>query len=114
MVLNIQSCYAGQRLSNKGSPSDGLVEVIFLSNLIRTGAARSNIPFLLYSVAAQTNNVCIRTRCPLYCQVDGEPWLQGEGVIQVKFHSRNAILEKMADGTSCNCMSGSADESVVH
>ena len=94
---------------------DGLIEVIFVSNLMRavsTCAVAQVMPFLLFKVAAQTNNVCIRTKCPLHCQIDGEPWLQGEGVIQVKFHSRNSILEKVKVDTNCGCMSGT-DQAVI-
>ena len=84
--MNIQSYGGGNRLAKMGETSDGLIEVIFVSNLMRavsTCAAAQVMPFLLFKVAAQTNNVCIRTKCPLHCQIDGEPWLQGEGVIQV-------------------------------
>lgn len=109
--MNIQSYGGGNRLTKGGSATDGKVEVIFVSNLIKlTSVAVS--PFLHFRVAAQTNRVCIRTKCDMHCQVDGEPWLQGEGVIQVKFHSRNSILEKTNDKSSCGCMGG-ADEAVV-
>lgn len=115
VLLNIQSIYAGHRLSSKGDPRDALIEVIFVSNLIRSASACSLspvMPFLLFNVAAQTDNVVLRTKCPLHCQIDGEPWLQDSGVIQVKFHSRNSILEKKQDGggINCGCMGGgSAD-----
>ena len=111
VLLNIQSIYAGHRLSSKGDPRDALIEVIFVSNLIRSASACSLspvMPFLLFNVAAQTDNVVLRTKCPLHCQIDGEPWLQDDGVIQVKFHSRNSILEKKQDdgGINCGCMGG--------
>lgn len=70
------------------------------------------MPFVRFNVAAKTNNVYIRTKCPLHCQVDGEPWLQDEGVIQVKFHSRKSILEKESVQAMCSCMS-STDDSVI-
>ena len=113
--MNIQSYGGGNRLSREGSATDGLIEVIFVSNLIRavSSAMSKVMPFLLFKVAAQTNNVCIRTRCPMHCQVDGEPWLQGEGVIQVKFHSRNSILEKVKVNKNCGCVGGSIEETVV-
>jgi hypothetical protein len=101
-------------LATKGAADDGLIEVIFVSNLIRmaaSAAAGPVLPFMLFKVRAQTNRVCIRTKCPMHCQVDGEPWLQGAGVIQVKLHTRNAILEKTSAHMNCGCISGS--ESVV-
>jgi len=112
--MNIQSYGGGLRLSSNGSPTDGLIEVIFVSNLFRIAscALAPVVPFLLFKVAAQTNNVCIRTKSALHCQVDGEPWLQGEGIIQVKFHSRNPILERAKD-TNCSCMGG-ADDAVIN
>ena len=113
--MNIQSYGGGHRITHQGSESanDGLIEVIFVSNLIRTVtsvAAGPVMPFLLFKVAAQTDRVCLRTTCPLHCQVDGEPWLQGEGVIQIKFHSRHGILEKNKEGVDCGCMSGSSSD----
>ncbi len=110
ILLNIQSYAGGNRFTTKGSPDDGLIEVIFVSNLIRMVAsaiAGPVMPFVLFKVRAQTNRVCIRTKCAMHCQVDGEPWLQGEGVIQVKFHTRNAILKKTSAGMNCGCVSGS-------
>mmetsp|Transcript_6190 Transcript_6190/g.14022 ORF Transcript_6190/g.14022 Transcript_6190/m.14022 type:complete len:574 (+) Transcript_6190:123-1844(+) len=114
VLMNIQSFAGGNRLTSKGDPTDGLIEVIFVSNLIRAVSCTmsSVMPFLHFKVAAQTNNVCIRTGCPLHCQVDGEPWLQGEGIIQVKFHSRNPILEKAKDA-NCGCMGGT-DQTVIN
>ena len=116
-MLNIQSFAAGNRLTTKGNPQDALIEVIFVSNLMRlvSEAILSPImPFLRFNVAAQTNNVCIRTKCPLHMEVDGEPWLQEEGVMQVKFHSRNSILEKIKDGINCGCMGGGTEENVMN
>ena len=117
ILLNIQSFAAGNRLTTKGNPQDALIEVIFVSNLMRlvSEAILSPImPFLRFNVAAQTNNVCIRTKCPLHMEVDGEPWLQEEGVMQVKFHSRNSILEKIKDGINCGCMGGGTEETVLN
>ncbi|KAL7531619.1 hypothetical protein ACHAXR_006734 [Thalassiosira sp. AJA248-18] len=116
ILMNIQSYGGGNRLTKNGSSTDGVIEVVFVSNLIRfVGCAMAPVmPFLHFRIAAQTNNVCIRTRCDMHCQVDGEPWSQGEGVIQVKFHSRNSILEKIKDDDSrnCGCMSGSEEAAV--
>jgi len=112
IIMNIQSYAGGHRLSNEGSSDDGLVEVIFVSNLVRAVTSLSVgpiLPFFLFKVGAQTNKVCIRTKCPLHFQVDGEPWLQEEGVIQIKFHSRNAILEKENNGVNCGCMGNGND-----
>ena len=110
VLLNIQSYAGGNRFATKGSPDDGLIEVIFVSNLIRmvaAGVAGPVMPFVLFKVRAQTSRVCIRTKCAMHCQVDGEPWLQDEGLIQVKFHTRNAILKKASAGMNCGCVSGS-------
>ncbi len=114
--MNIQSYAAGHHLASKGSPEDALVEVIFVSNLLRAATAVLSpiMPILLFKVAAQTNNVCLRTRCPLHCQVDGEPWIQGEGVINVKFHSRKAMLEKVNDRMSCGCMGTVIEDTVIN
>lgn len=114
--MNIRSYGGGNHLTKDGSPTDGLVEVIFASNLIGTvtsvGMGKA-MPFLLFKVAAQTNRVIFRTTSPLHCQVDGEPWLQSEGVIQVKFHARNAILEKVKEPSyQCGCM-GSPEQTVM-
>ena len=108
ILMNIQSFGGGNQLTSAGVANDGLIEVIFVSNLPRavaTCATGKALPFVRFKVAAQTNRVCFRTKCPLHCQVDGEPWLQEEGVIQVKFHSRNSILKNVRTGTSCNCSS---------
>ena len=97
-------------MSTKGASDDGLIEVIFVSNLIRMAASAGAghvMPFVLFKVRAQTNRVCIRLKCPMHCQVDGEPWLQGAGVINIKFHTRNAILKKTSAGMNCGCVSGS-------
>ena len=108
LLMNIQSYAGGNKVASKGTPDDGLIEVIFVSNLIRlvsTAAAGPVMPYVLFKVRAQTNRVCIRTKAPLHCQVDGEPWLQGEAVIQVKFHTRNAILKKPSAAMNCGCVS---------
>lgn len=115
ILMNIQSFGGGNKLSSAGVANDGLIEVIFVSNLPRavaTCATSKALPFVRFKVAAQTNRVCFRTKCPLHCQVDGEPWLQEEGVIQVKFHSRNSILKNVRTGSSCNC-SGDPTGAVV-
>lgn len=115
ILLNIQNYAAGNHFVSKGTPDDGLIEVIFVSNLVRmvTSAIVGPVmPFVLFKVRAQTNRVCIRTKCPMHCQVDGEPWLQGEAVIQVKFHTRNAILKKSSTAMNCACVSGS-DNAVI-
>jgi len=115
ILLNIQNYAAGNHIASKGTPDDGLIEVIFVSNLIRMVASAivgPVMPFVLFQVRAQTNRVCIRTKCPMHCQVDGEPWLQGEAVIQVKFHTRNAILKKSSPAMNCGCVSGS-DNAVI-
>jgi hypothetical protein len=114
--MNIQSYAAGHHLASKGSPEDSLVEVIFVSNLFRaaTSVLSPIMPFLFFKVAAQTNNVCLRTRCHLHCQVDGEPWIQGEGVINVKFHSRKAMLEKVNEKKSCGCMVTGIEDTVIN
>ena len=113
ILMNIRSYGGGNHLTKEGSPTDGLLEVIFASNLISTvtsvGMGKA-LPFMLFNVAAQTNRVLFRTTSPLHCQVDGEPWLQSEGVIQVKFHARNAILENTK--VSCDCM-GSPENTVT-
>jgi len=118
VLLNIQSIYAGQSLTSKGDPRDALIEVIFVNNPVQAvskSLLSPVMPFLEFNVVAQTNNVCIRTKCPLHCQVDGEPWLQEEGVIQVKFHCRNSILEKSRDSMmDCGgCMGGSTTTRAV-
>jgi len=118
ILMNIQSYAGGRHLISKSkqNTTDGAIEVIFVSNVIRLASCAAMgpvMPFLLFEVAAQTNNVCIRTLCPQYCQVDGEPWLQEEGVIQIKFHSRNSILEKTKDDNSCGCIGGGTGESVI-
>ena len=99
-------------MAREGSPVDGLVEVIFVSNLIRTitsvGAGKA-LPFMLFHVAAQTNRIIFKTTRPLHCQVDGDPWLQSEGVVNVRFHARNAILEKITERNQCDCMSNTED-----
>lgn len=113
--MNIQSYGGGNRLSSGGSPADGLIEVVFVSNIFRAAsvcALSPVLPFVRFKVATKSNNVYIRTMCPLHCQVDGEPWLQDEGVFQVKFHSRKSVLEKESDHANCGCLS-SAKESVV-
>ncbi|KAK1740633.1 diacylglycerol kinase [Skeletonema marinoi] len=115
ILLNIQSYAGGNHLATKGSSDDGLIEVIFVSNLIRMVASAvvgPVVPYALFNVRAQTNRVVIKTKCPLHCQVDGEPWLQGEAMIQVSFHTRNAILKKSSDGMNCGCVSGS-DNAVI-
>eukprot|EP00804_Cyclotella_cryptica_P025333 CCRYP_012426-RA/>CCRYP_012426-RA protein AED:0.09 eAED:0.09 QI:0/0.5/0.66/1/1/1/3/337/612 len=113
VLMNIQSYGGGNHLANEGSPTDGLIEVIFVSNLIRTATSivmGKVLRFMLFNVAAQTNRIVFRTMCPLHCQVDGEPWLQSEGIIQVKFHARNAILEKVTeDANNCDCMGGAGN-----
>lgn len=114
MLVNIQSYAGGYHPTSKGSSSDGLIEVIFVLDPI-SYAVKLGTPFFTFKVAARTNNVCIRTRMPLHMQVDGEPWLQKEGVIQVKFHSRNSILTNVQEQTSqgCSCMGG-AEEAVIN
>eukprot|EP00581_Thalassiosira_minuscula_P007318 CAMPEP_0183703412 /NCGR_PEP_ID=MMETSP0737-20130205/1162_1 /TAXON_ID=385413 /ORGANISM="Thalassiosira miniscula, Strain CCMP1093" /LENGTH=580 /DNA_ID=CAMNT_0025930159 /DNA_START=29 /DNA_END=1771 /DNA_ORIENTATION=+ len=115
ILMNIQSYGGGHRLTACGCAADSLIEVIFVSNAMRLGACfvKPSTSFSLLKAAAQTNNVCIRTRRPLHCEVDGEPWLQGEGVMQIKFHSRNSILEKTKVGGLCGCMGGGAEEAVI-
>lgn len=116
IVMNIRSYGGGNHLANEGSPVDGLVEVIFISNLIGTIASvglGKALPYMLFNVAAQTNRIIFKTTCPLHCQIDGEPWLQSEGVVNVKFHARNAILEKVSEGNQCGCMSNAGDAVMV-
>ena len=107
VLLNIQSYAGGNKLTKKGQADDGLIEVVFASNLVRTAASMALspvMPFLLFQVAAQTNMVYIRTECALYCQVDGEPWLQSQSVIQISRHSRNALLRKTKTHSAWNCV----------
>lgn len=108
--MNIQSYGGGNRIATEGSPTDGMIEIIFVSSIVRAASVcvlSPVLPFVRFKVAATTDNVFIRTKCPLHCQVDGEPWLQDEGIIQVKFHSRKAILEKERVHAICGCMTSS-------
>jgi hypothetical protein len=113
--MNIQSYAGGHQLTSTGSPGDGYVEIVFVSNLIRMAASVLSpvLPFLLFEVASKTDKVCLRTRCPLHMQIDGEPWIQGEGVIQIKFHSRKSILENVPEKASCGCMGTGVEDSVT-
>jgi diacylglycerol kinase (ATP) len=93
MLLNIQSYAGGNRLSRTGQPDDWLIEVLFLSGVVRMATAA--VTPLKIQIAAQTNHVCFRTNQPLHFQVDGEPWLQSKGFVQITHYSQNALLKKV-------------------
>ena len=96
-LMNIQSYAGGSKLTNKGKSNDGLIEVVFFTNILRmaTSAILSPIiPSLKFRVAAQTSKICIRINHPLHCQIDGEPWLQKEAIIQISHFGRNIILKR--------------------
>ena len=109
VLLNIQSYGGGNRIAKKGESGDGVIEVIFVSNVIRAAASaafsKANMTFLMFRVAAQSNMVCIRTMTDLHMQVDGEPWLQNQGIIHVQHKCRNALLKKPKKNGGCalNC-----------
>ena len=108
VVMNIQNYAGGNKLTRKGKPDDGLIEIVFLSNLVRTAssfALAPAMPFLLFSVAAETSMVCIRTKAALHCQVDGEPWLQSPCVIRISHHKKNALLKKTKAPSAWSCAS---------
>ena len=107
-MLNVQSYAGGHRLTRKGETDDGLIEVVFVSNAIRTAAAFAlspAMPFLLFSIAAQTSMVRIRTKQALCCQVDGEPWVQSQSVFRINRHSTNALLRKAKAPSVWSCAS---------
>uniref|UniRef100_A0A7S0GDP9 Diacylglycerol kinase accessory domain-containing protein n=1 Tax=Proboscia inermis TaxID=420281 RepID=A0A7S0GDP9_9STRA len=109
-LMNIQSYAGGTKFTNKGRSDDGLIEIVFFTNIIRmaTSAVLSPImPFLRFRVAAQSSKVCIRINQPLHCQVDGEPWLQKEAIFQISHFGRSTILRRKKSSSNC------ADQSSV-
>ena len=111
VLHNIQSYAGGNKLSTVGKADDGLIEVIFISNVVRmatTAAVAPVVPYALFRVAAQTRQVWIRTKRALHCQVDGEPWLQSECVFKVSLSSTNAILRKAKNPSKFNCAGAGA------
>ena len=95
VLLNLQSYAGGSKLTNKGSYNDGLIEVVFyvhLAGMATAGGLGPALPMLRYKVAAQTSRCCIKVSSPFHCQVDGEPWLQSEGIIQISYHGRSPVL----------------------
>ena len=111
VLHNIQSYAGGNKLSRVGKPDDALIEVIFMSNVVRmasTAAVAPVAPYALFRVAAQTRQVWIRTKRALHCQVDGEPWFQSECVFKISHSSTNAILQK-AKKPKLNCTSAGVD-----
>ena len=112
VLHNIQSYAGGNKLSVVGRADDGLIEVIFISNVVRlatTAAVAPVAPYALFRVAAQTRQVWIRTKRSFHCQVDGEPWLQSECVFKVSLSSTNAILKKAKRPSKFNCTGAAAD-----
>ena len=109
VLLNIQSYGGGNRISKKGDSGDGMIEVVFVSNIVRAAVSaalsKAYVSILMFRVAAQSDVVCIRTKTNLHMQVDGEPWLQNQGIIHVQHNSRNALLKKpkRRGGSSWNC-----------
>ena len=102
-ILNIQSYAAGQKVVKEGSYNDGLLEIVMIKNVYRFARAAA-FPFSKLPITAQTNRIIIDVREPVHCQVDGEPWLQSEGIFQITRHQQGAILRN--DMTSgMNCMS---------
>ena len=115
VLHNIQSYAGGNKLSTVGKADDGLIEVIFISNVVRmatTAAVAPVAPYALFRVAAQTRQAWIRTKRALHCQVDGEPWLQSECVFKVSLSSTNAILKKAKSPSKFNCAVAGADAAV--
>ena len=112
VLHNIQSYAGGNKLSAVGKADDGLIEVIFISNVVRlatTAAVAPIAPFVLFRVAAQTRQVWVRTKRALHCQVDGEPWFQSECVLKISHSSTNAILQKANKRSNFNCTGAGAD-----
>ncbi|GMI37610.1 hypothetical protein TrCOL_g6848 [Triparma columacea] len=102
-LLNIQSYGGGNKFTNEGSYQDGLIEVIFFTHPAGMAACAGlgpAMPFLRFKVRACTSRVCIKMSQPFHCQVDGEPWLQSEGLFQISYHGRSPVL---LNKTSC-CM----------
>jgi len=102
-LLNIQSYGGGNKFTNEGSYQDGLIEVIFFTHpagMATCAGLGPVMPFLRFKVRARTSRVCIKMNQPFHCQVDGEPWLQSEGLFQISYHGRSPVLLNKA---SC-CM----------
>ncbi len=103
-LLNIQSYGGGNRFTNGGSCEDGAIEVVFFRHAIgmATCAAWSPVmPCIRFKVRARTDRVCIRMNESLHCQVDGEPWLQSEGIFQISYFGRSPVLKNARPGCCC-------------
>lgn len=116
VLHNIQHYAGGNKLSAGGKADDGLIEVLFMSNVVRMASAAAVgpvAPYALLRLAAQTRQVWIRTRRALHCQVDGEPWFQSECIFKVCHSSRNAILQKAKKRSKFNCAATAVDPATV-
>ena len=94
-LLNIQSYGGGNKFTNEGSYQDGLIEVIFFTHpagMATCAGFGPVMPFLRFKVRSKTSRVCIKMNHPFHCQVDGEPWLQSEGLFQISYHGRSPVL----------------------
>jgi diacylglycerol kinase (ATP) len=94
-LLNIQSYGGGCKMMSTGAYDDGLIEVMFVTHAMGMAvAAGPGLPLkcLRYTPAAVTSRVCIKNSLPVHCQVDGEPWLQSEGIFQVSYNGKSPVL----------------------
>lgn len=98
-ILNIQSYCAGQKPISDGKYDDGLLELVFMNSLHH--AASAITPFTKLTIAAQTKRLCIRVLKPVHCEVDGEPWLQSEGIFQISYFNQSCVLRN--DKIAMNC-----------
>ncbi|GMI53867.1 hypothetical protein ScalyP_jg2702 [Parmales sp. scaly parma] len=105
-LLNIQSYGGGNKMTRRGSITDGLIEVVCFTHPLRMAVAASvgrAVPFVRVPIKSKASQVIICAREDVFMQVDGEPWLQSQGVFQVSFHSSAPIIKRKSGGNGVNC-----------
>lgn len=106
ICLNLQSYGGGQNLTTKGTFDDGLIELICVTSLSQMAVAAGPgcvMKCFRYRIRVCSSLLRFQTSSPCYMQVDGEPWLQDPGTIQIDLFGQSPMLRSRSGCCACCC-----------
>eukprot|EP00053_Salpingoeca_punica_P024199 m.12543 g.12543 ORF g.12543 m.12543 type:complete len:751 (-) comp6399_c0_seq1:575-2827(-) len=104
-ILNIPSMYGGTNLwGNKSSKKytdqhigDQLLEIVGIYSSLHVGQIKGGLRQSAKRLG-QGANIKIRTKTVLPMQIDGEPWMQAAGTVEINHHNLVRMLRKQDSG----------------